>query len=101
MFAIKDEDLEPLIARELASSKVQHEEKFKNSDEAREIVGNEMEEVSSELDYIDNLYAFAEYQDANTAIDYEVDKAIEHSMLLVKEAIQAAAMCRKWKESGI
>ena len=93
MFAIKDEDLEPLIARELASSKVQHEEKFKDSKEAREIVGNEMEEVSSELDYIDNLYAFSENQD--------VDMAIEHSMLLVKEAIQVAAMCRKWKESKV
>ena len=93
MFAIKDEDLEPLIARELASSKVQHEEKFKDSKEAREIVGNEMEEVSSELDYIVNLYAFSENQD--------VDMAIEHSMLLVKEAIQVAAMCRKWKESKV
>ena len=49
MFAIKDEDLEPLIARELASSKVQHEERFKDTDEAKEILRSELKEAKYEI----------------------------------------------------
>ena len=94
MSAIKDEDLEPLIARELASSKVQHEERFKDTDEAKEILRSELKEAKYEI------YSTFCYSD-NIVDSYYMDEMIKHSMLLVKEAIQVAAMCRKWKESGI
>lgn len=90
MFAIKDEDLEPLIARELASSKVQHEEKFKNAEQADEVLFEEISEADEELRLIKLCYIHSFDDDLET-----------HAKNGIKELIQVVAMCRKWKESRV
>ena len=90
MFAIKDEDLEPLIARELASSKVQHEERFESKEQAADVLYNEIEEAGDELMKLDEYFI--------AGLNDDIEK---HAMDGIKELIQVAAMCRKWKESGI
>ena len=90
MFAIKDEDLEPLIARELASSKVQHEERFESKEQAADVLYNEIEEAGDELMKLDEYFI--------AGLNDDIEK---HAMDGIKELIQVVAMCRKWKESKV
>lgn len=93
MFAITDEDLEPLIARELASSKVQHEEKFESKEQADEILFEEISEAN-----IDMTMMLLDYSHGGDKHNNYLER---HAIDGIKELIQVVAMCRKWKESGI
>ena len=84
--------MEPLIARELAKSKIDHEERFENAEQADEVLFEEISEANIDMTMMLLHYAHG---------DKHISGVERNAMNGIKELIQVVAMCRKWKESGI
>lgn len=97
------EDVEKLAAEEMNRANLVHP-LFHSRHEGVAVIEEEVEECKEDMKAILSTHRWAKtcvYDDAVSGADETIKKLQHHALELAAEAIQVAAMCKKWEDSFV